>query len=92
MDAIVSLIVWLLVGALAGWIASKVVGTDSQQGWMGNIVMGVLGALVGGFLFNLISDAPDALELNIGSIIVAIIGAIVLSFALGKLTGKRTLS
>jgi uncharacterized membrane protein YeaQ/YmgE (transglycosylase-associated protein family) len=86
------LIIWLLVGALAGWIASKIVGTDSQQGWIGNIVMGVLGALVGGFLWNLISDAPETLELSFGSIIVAIIGAVILSFALGKLTGKRTLS
>ena len=87
------LIIWLLVGALAGWIASKIVGTDDQQGWIGNIVMGILGALVGGFLFNLISDREGGmLELSIGSILVAIVGAVILSFALGKLTGKRTLS
>ena len=42
------IILWIIFGALAGWIASKIVGTDAQQGWILNIVMGIVGAIVGG--------------------------------------------
>ena len=84
-----SIIIWLLVGALAGWIASKIVGTDKQQGWVMNIVMGIVGAFVGGFIWRLITG--DSISgINLGSIIVAIIGAVIVSFGLGALTGKRT--
>jgi uncharacterized membrane protein YeaQ/YmgE (transglycosylase-associated protein family) len=41
---------WIIIGALAGWIGSKVMGTDGRQGAVANIVIGVLGALVGGFV------------------------------------------
>ncbi len=84
------IILWLLFGALAGWIASKIAGTDSQQGWIMNIVMGIVGAFVGGFLWGLISGDGFDTEFSIGSLIVAIIGALVVSFGLGALTGKRS--
>lgn len=85
-----SIIIWLLFGALAGWIASKIAGTDSQQGWIGNIIMGIVGALVGGFIWKLITG--DSISgFNLGSIIVAIVGALIVSMGLGKLTGKRTI-
>jgi uncharacterized membrane protein YeaQ/YmgE (transglycosylase-associated protein family) len=41
---------WIIIGALAGWIASKIMGTDAQEGEMANIVIGIAGALLGGFL------------------------------------------
>ena len=84
------IIAWLIFGALAGWLASKIVGTDAEQGWILNILMGIVGALVGGFLWGLLSgDGFDA-GFNIGSLIVAIIGACIVAFGLGALTGKRT--
>ena len=43
-----SIILWIVLGALAGWIASKIVGTDAEQGAVGNIVVGILGAFLGG--------------------------------------------
>jgi uncharacterized membrane protein YeaQ/YmgE (transglycosylase-associated protein family) len=41
---------WIVIGALAGWMASKIMGTDAQQGGLANIVVGVIGAVVGGFV------------------------------------------
>jgi uncharacterized membrane protein YeaQ/YmgE (transglycosylase-associated protein family) len=84
------IIAWIIFGALAGWLASKIVGTDAQQGWILNIVMGIVGAIVGGFIWGLISgDGFDA-GFNVGSLIVAILGAVIVAFGLGALTGKRT--
>lgn len=45
---------WIIIGGLAGWIASKIKGTDAQQGLVLNILVGVAGGLIGGFLLNLI--------------------------------------
>lgn len=47
----INFIVWLIAGALIGWLASLVMRTDAQQGVMLNIVVGIIGALIGGFLF-----------------------------------------
>jgi uncharacterized membrane protein YeaQ/YmgE (transglycosylase-associated protein family) len=41
---------WIIIGALAGWIGSKLMGTDARQGGLANIVVGIIGALVGGFI------------------------------------------
>ena len=49
-----SILGWIIIGGLAGWIASKIKGTDAQQGIVLNIVVGVVGGLLGGFLLNLI--------------------------------------
>lgn len=48
-----SFIAWIIIGGLAGWIASKIKGTDAQQGIFLNIVVGVIGGLLGGFLLSL---------------------------------------
>lgn len=49
-----SFIGWIIIGGLAGWIASKIKGTDAQMGLLLNIVVGVIGGLLGGFLLNLV--------------------------------------
>jgi uncharacterized membrane protein YeaQ/YmgE (transglycosylase-associated protein family) len=85
------LIVFLLVGALAGWLASKINGTDDQQGWIMNIVMGVIGAFVGGLLYQAIFDGDSDGNL-IMSIIVATVGALIFSWVISKLTGRKTLA
>ena len=41
---------WIIIGALAGWIGSKLMGTDARQGGLANIVVGIIGAFVGGFV------------------------------------------
>jgi len=83
------LILWLIFGALAGWLASLINGTNREQGWIGNIILGILGALVGGFIYNLIVDGSFDAGFNVGSLIVAIIGALIVSWLFSMLTGRK---
>ena len=71
------ILAWILMGALAGWIASLIMGTDAQQGALMNIVLGIVGALVGGFIISLFG-VQGATGFNIYSLLVAIFGAVVL--------------
>ena len=83
------LILWLIFGALAGWLASLINGTNREQGWIGNIVLGIVGALVGGFLYSLISGDGFDTGFNIGSLIVAVVGALIVSWLFSMLTGRK---
>ncbi|OGG07799.1 hypothetical protein A3D05_01105 [Candidatus Gottesmanbacteria bacterium RIFCSPHIGHO2_02_FULL_40_24] len=74
---------WILFGALAGWIASVIMRTNSNQGIIMDIFLGIAGALVGGFIFDLFG-APGISGFNIWSLLVAVIGAAVLIY-LGRL-------
>ncbi|HEX3301617.1 MAG TPA: GlsB/YeaQ/YmgE family stress response membrane protein [Thermomicrobiales bacterium] len=85
------LILWLIFGALAGWLASLINGTNREQGWVGNIILGILGALVGGFIYNLIADGSFSAGFNVGSLIVAIIGALIVSWLFSILTGRKAI-
>jgi len=69
-------ILWVIFGALVGWIASLIMKTDAQQGALMNIVLGVIGAFVGGWLFQAFG-VQGVTGFNIYSLIVATIGAIV---------------
>jgi len=82
------IIVWIVIGGLAGWVASKIVGTDKSQGAVGNIVVGILGALVGGFLVGLIGGEGFT-GFNIWSFLVALLGAVVLLFIWKAITGRK---
>ena len=70
-----SIVAWLVVGLIAGFIASKIVN-KSGEGVVLDIVLGVIGAVVGGFLFNLMG-AQGVDGINLYSILVAIVGAVV---------------
>jgi len=83
------LITWIIFGALVGWVASKIAGTDEQQGWIMNIVLGVVGALVGGFLYGLVTGNGIEIGFNIGSFIVAVIGALIVIYAV-KMVRSRS--
>ncbi len=83
------LIGWVVLGALAGWLASLINKTNREQGWIGNIVLGIVGALVGGFLWNLIADEDSIIDFSIGGVILAVIGALIVSYLYTMLTGKR---
>lgn len=85
------IIAWLIFGAIVGWIASKVMGTDAQQGILLNIVVGIVGAFLGGWLYGILTgDQTPFAFFDIGSWIVAIIGAVVLIFLWGLITGRRS--
>jgi uncharacterized membrane protein YeaQ/YmgE (transglycosylase-associated protein family) len=80
-----SIIVWVIFGALAGWIASMIAGTDAQQGLVANIVVGIIGAFIGGFIMHLFGkDGVDGF--NVYSMLVAVIGAVVLLFIFRAIT------
>ncbi|HWK79221.1 MAG TPA: GlsB/YeaQ/YmgE family stress response membrane protein [Thermomicrobiales bacterium] len=83
------LIGWIVLGAIAGWLASLINKTNNSQGWIGNIILGIVGALVGGFLFNLITGADNSIDFSIGSLIIAVIGALIVSALYGMITGRR---
>jgi uncharacterized membrane protein YeaQ/YmgE (transglycosylase-associated protein family) len=76
------IIAWLIFGALAGWVASMIAGTNRQQGWLENIIVGIVGAFVGGFLFSIVTGRPNYMEFDLGSFVVAVIGALILLFIL----------
>lgn len=83
------IIAWLIFGGLAGWIASKIMGTDAQQGLLLNIIVGIVGAFLGGYLFAVFTGRPNQFDFNIGSFIVAVIGAVILLFLVQLFTGRR---
>lgn len=74
------ILLWIIFGALAGWIASMVMKTDSSQGTVTDILLGVIGAVVGGFLMNMIGQ-PGVTGFNVYSLLVAVIGASLLIWA-----------
>lgn len=84
---LINIILWIVFGALAGWIASIIMKRDAQMGAIANIVIGIVGAFIGGFLMNLFG-AVGVTGFNIYSLFVAILGAVVLLFVLGAV--RRT--
>jgi uncharacterized membrane protein YeaQ/YmgE (transglycosylase-associated protein family) len=71
------ILLWIVFGALVGWIASLIMKTDGQQGALLNIVVGIIGAAVGGWIMSMMGES-GVTGFNVYSFIVAIIGAIVL--------------
>jgi len=85
-----SIIGWLIFGGLVGWIASKIMGTDAQQGILLNIIVGIVGAIVGGFLARLVMNNTEPYSFfDLGSWIGAIIGACILTYLVGMVSGRR---
>ncbi|HSM33793.1 MAG TPA: GlsB/YeaQ/YmgE family stress response membrane protein [Anaerolineae bacterium] len=84
-----SIIAWLVLGAIAGYLAGFIVKGDEGLGVIGHIVLGIVGALVGGFLAGLIFgiDPIDG-ALDISSIVVATIGAVITVLVVGYFTGR----
>ena len=75
----INFIVWLVVGGLVGWIASMIMRTDAQQGVILNIVVGIVGAAVAGWLISPLVGVPSInTGFSIGSFVVSLLGAIVL--------------
>jgi uncharacterized membrane protein YeaQ/YmgE (transglycosylase-associated protein family) len=83
-----SIIGWIVLGLIAGFIASKIVGGEGQ-GFFLNIALGIVGAIVGGFLYSAALGGPGVTGVNIGSIIVSIIGAIIVLFVYNAVAGRR---
>ncbi len=82
---------WLIVGAIAGWLASMVMKTNRQQGLLMDILVGIIGAFIGGFLFNQFGTS-GVTGFNVWSIFVAFTGAVVLLALIRLFSGRRLFS
>ncbi len=80
---------WIVLGGLAGWVASMIVGRDQQQGIFGNILAGIIGGVVGGFIFNLAGGA-GVTGFNLWSFVVAVVGAVIVLMIWRAITGGRS--
>jgi len=90
MDAGAEIVVWILVGVTAGWLASRIIGTDGQRGALSNVFIGVLAALVGGFITRAALAHLGYEHLAIASIAGALFGTCVVVFGWhGLRTAKR---
>ncbi len=78
-----NIILWIILGALAGWIASILMKSNASQGMLTDIVLGILGAVAGGFVMNFFGQ-PGVTGFNIYSLLVAVVGAVIL-LLLGRL-------
>ncbi len=67
---------WIILGGIAGWIASLFMNTDASQGVLLNIVVGIVGAMIGGFIFSLLGST-GVTGFNLWSLIVAVLGSVV---------------
>jgi len=83
------LLVWIAVGLIAGWLASQVV--PSRFGVIGDTVVGMLGALIGGFLFNQ-TGAMGTMDFSVWSIFVAFVGAVVLLVLIRAFSRPQTVA
>jgi len=84
-----TILAWLLLGLIAGFLASRVMGSGGY-GIIGDIIVGIVGAFIGGFVFSLITGNGNPVNnLDIGSIFVAFIGACILIALLRAISGGR---
>ena len=90
MDSSLGIISWIIFGALAGWVASLIAGTNQQQGWLENIIVGIIGAYIGGFLAN-----AAGIQLGEffqgwfwGNVLVSVVGAVILIVVVKMLRGR----
>jgi uncharacterized membrane protein YeaQ/YmgE (transglycosylase-associated protein family) len=89
-EATLGIISWLVVGAIAGYIAGYLVKGDESLGVIGHIVLGIVGGLVGGFLAGVLTGGKDyTTGINIVTIVVAVIGAVIAVIGYGLITGRQ---
>ena len=80
--SLINIILWILFGALAGWIASIITGKNKKMGGLANIVTGIIGAFLGGWIMNLLGF-QGLTGFDLWSLFVAIVGAVALILIVG---------
>jgi uncharacterized membrane protein YeaQ/YmgE (transglycosylase-associated protein family) len=89
MNPAIGILGWIIIGALAGWIGSKIMGTDARQGGIANIVIGIVGALVGGVLARRLFGANLGQNGLLASFGVALVGSCLVIFAWKAISPRR---
>lgn len=82
------IIAWIVLGAIAGWITNMIMG--GKEGVIATVILGIIGAVVGGFLVGTVLKVKDVTGLNPESIVVAVIGGVVVVAAYRLLVGRRS--
>jgi uncharacterized membrane protein YeaQ/YmgE (transglycosylase-associated protein family) len=78
--SIINFIVWIIVGGILGWLASLIMSTDRQQGTLLNIIVGIIGAFLGGLLISPLLGVGtiNQGDFSIGALLVSLLGAVIL--------------
>lgn len=76
--SIFGVLAWIIFGGIVGWLASKIMDTDKEQGIVANVVIGIIGALLGGFLASMVGWSAPAAGFDIYSFLISLLGAILL--------------
>ena len=84
-----NLLVWIIIGALAGWLASIVMKTNKRQGLFGDIIVGVIGGFIGGFILDALNVGGGVSGLNLPSLLTAFLGAVLLLWLMRRLRLRR---
>jgi uncharacterized membrane protein YeaQ/YmgE (transglycosylase-associated protein family) len=85
-----SIVSWIVLGAIAGYLAGFLVKGDESLGVIGHIVLGIVGALVGGFLAGVfLGIDPINGPFDVGTIVAAVIGSVIVVWVVGMFTGRR---
>jgi uncharacterized membrane protein YeaQ/YmgE (transglycosylase-associated protein family) len=84
----VGIIAWIVLGAIAGWITNMIMG--GGEGVIATIILGIVGAVVGGWLAGTVLKVADVTGVNIESIVVAVIGAVIVVAIYRMVMGRRT--
>ena len=84
-------IAWLIVGGLLGWLASMIMGTNDTQGKLLNVVVGIVGAFLGGLVLAPMfgTGTINQYDFSFGSLIVSLLGAVILLFIVGLFRRRR---
>jgi uncharacterized membrane protein YeaQ/YmgE (transglycosylase-associated protein family) len=85
-----SIVLWIIFGALVGWIASLLMRTDAEQGIFANIIVGIIGAVIGGFLARMLGQ-DGVTGFNLTSFIVALLGAVLLIAVYKAVSNRSTM-
>ena len=83
-----NIVLWIIFGALAGWIGSMIAGTNREQGGFMNIVVGIIGAMLGGWVTRGLGIGAGVTGFNFPSLLIAILGAVILLFIVRAFTGR----
>jgi uncharacterized membrane protein YeaQ/YmgE (transglycosylase-associated protein family) len=88
----INLIVWLVVGGVIGWIASMIMRTDAQQGILLNVVVGIIGAALAGFVISPLLGIPTINQdaFSLGALLVSLLGAVILLAIVNLVRRGRT--
>jgi len=84
-----SILGWIIIGIVAGWLTGKIM-RGTGYGWLLDMVVGLIGAVVGGALFHVLGYGGPGEHGLIVSIIISVIGAVIFTLLVGLITGKRT--